>query len=219
MYIGNFLQLERTFKSNGEIRSPAEIEKVIGFKILFRDLFGVAVSSPGNALQAWEYVTRSASHFFTSSGESLPHRDPKKRSKNIESRQLGGKRLGRGHADFRTGMGIDHAVGLTACCRAHHIADGYYCRTPFFRFAHGRKCVRGLTRLGNGDEQIVLALLMGCDIGTPMQYPLQSGSAASSSNMIFSNQSCMPRRAAGDDKYFFAARSRVICRSPIPQGE
>ena len=70
-----------------------------------------------------------------------------------QRRELAGKRLGRGHADFRPGVRQNRSGGLARDHRAVHVADGQRLRAFHLGFALRGQRVGGFAGLADADGQ------------------------------------------------------------------
>src|SRR5579883_2269134 len=165
--VGDFLQLEGAFEGDGVVDAAAEEEKVLGagvdlgeflaFLVAGKDLFelsGHAGEVEDRGLQlGW--------------GQGPPHLAQVER-KQVKGGELRGEGLGRGHANFWTGMGVDGALGLARDHGSDDVADGEGLAALAFGFALGGDGVGGLARLRDeqgdgigGNDGVAIAPLAG----------------------------------------------------------
>ena len=141
--------------------------------------------------------------------DGFPHTGQKQREKE-EGGQLGGEGLGGSHADLRSGMSVENAVGLSGDHASHAVADGDVPGSQFPNFPLSRQGVRRFSRLGDQDTQGVgwkdgfpVAVLGGV-----LHLDRHPGQAL---DHEFAGQSGVPARAATNQANLFHL-SKILLR-------
>ena len=147
--IGDLLELQGSLEGNREI-NPSADEKEISAVIKRFDQGAYLLLNDGkNLLDDPGTVNQMLTKFFSFIyGDAVSHLG-KIEGKEKQCRQLGNKGLGRGHTYFRTGVGVDGAVGLAGHGGADHVADGQYSGAHFCGPADTGQGIGGFTRLRN----------------------------------------------------------------------
>src|ERR1017187_6534396 len=209
--IGDLLQLERAFESDGEVHAPAEEEEVRGAvqvpaqRFVQRIVGEDGLELAGNPQQ---FLNQAAGCALIQATVGLA----KIHGQDEEGGQLAGEGFGGRHADLGTGVGDDGPGGFTGDHRSHHVADGQRFGAFAFGFALRRQRVGGFARLRNyhgegafepdGIAIAELAAVIDLD-GKPRQL----------FDHELAGESGVPACAAGDDLHL--AKARELFRPDI----
>ena len=152
--VGYLLELQRPLKSGGVIVAPAQEDEVLrGVKLLSTLSDGVAV------LQDQTYLVGD----FLQVGDAgtmcllvdCPVHVCQVQCQQVQQRQLGCVCLGAGHTDFRTGVHVEHRVGLSRDRAARNVAQREHLHELRLRLSDAGKGVGRLTALRDADDQSV----------------------------------------------------------------
>ena len=196
--VGDLLQLQRAFERDGVVDAAAQVEEV-----------GRAVEPAGDLLDLRRELQRLLEQLrqlqqrvdvrLRRLGGQHAARLAQTQPQQIQRDELRREGFGRRHADFRSGVRVDRAVGFAGRHAADHVADGDAGRALALRFAQRGERVGGLARLRDDDRQRV-----GRDDGIPVAV---FGSVIDLDrhlrellDEIFPDQPRVPRRAARQDR-------------------
>ena len=122
--IRNLLQLQRALKGDGVVGAAAEEEEVARVHVLAREFAQVAGGAQGFA-HLERHLHEIADEIGCRPVGECAATTAEVDGKEGQGRELGGKALGRGNPDLRTGVGVEHKVRRARDGRIHHIADGH----------------------------------------------------------------------------------------------
>ncbi len=199
--VGNFLELEGAFESDGIVDAAAEVEKI-----------GVAEKLTGEVfVEAGLFGLENGFHFVGDASELLHKFDggggsqfsadlAKIRSKQQQSGELRGERFCGGHADFRAGVRDDRASGFAGDHRAHYVADGERRGAFDFRFTLRGKRVRCFAGLADANGQCfgIEDGIAIAEFAAVIDFDLQAREAL---DHEFSGEGGVPACSAGDDAH------------------
>ena len=145
--VGDLLEFERPFHRDRKMTAATQEQGVVFLDELF-----------GQALDAVVELQRPVQHFggarqfphpaFETVGIHAAGQGGQLEHQELQRRQLGGERLGRCHADFKTGPGHQHQARLAHDRTLRHVADHQCGQVPrVLRVPQGSQRVRRLARL------------------------------------------------------------------------
>ncbi len=195
--IGDLLQFQRALQGDRVLVAPPEVEKVVNMHQAVRDLLDLGIQLQA-LLDLAGQADQRIEHGATGLLVEIAAQASEVESKKVEGHQLRGKRLGRGHTDLGTGVGVDDPVAFPGNRRFDDVADRQDLAALAMRLAQGREGISCLTALADHQGQgffchqwVAIAKLAG-----NIDFNRNPG-------MLFqqelANQSRMPRGAAGND--------------------
>ena len=113
-----------------------------------------------------------------------------------QHRALRGERLGRGHADLRSGAEVDAAVGLLGDRAADHVADAQRGMALALHLPQGGQRVGRLAALRDGEHQrvVVQRRIAVAQLAGVFDFDRQPGQGL---DLVLAHQGRVPTRAAG----------------------
>ena len=120
--VGDLLELERAFEGDRVVDAAAEVEEVLGPVVAPGELVHgllLAADRPRRPPAA-AGPGRPGSCRSTSPIRTLAQVE----GEQVEGHELGGEGLGRGDADLRAGVGVDHPLADAGRLAPHDVADG-----------------------------------------------------------------------------------------------
>ena len=155
--IGYLLELERPFHGDGVVDAPAEVEEVLVSACTCGQAPPCPSASSRTSWILWGIFLISLMPCRTASLSMMPSFFREVEHEEVEDRYLRGEGLGGGDADLRARVGEDDAVRIPGEGASEDVADGEGEDALLLCLFHDRDGVRGLTRLGDEEEHVVLA--------------------------------------------------------------
>ena len=154
MDVGDFLQLERAFERDREVVEPAQEKEILGAGVFQRDRFDRFIAREDRFHLRRDRLER-ADDLCAAAGREHADSAHEQRHER-QHRDLGGERLGRGHADFRSGVQINSAIRLARNRAADDVAEGEHLVAPPAGLPQAGECVGRFARLRDDEDQRVL---------------------------------------------------------------
>ena len=150
--VGNFLELQGAFQGQGVVDAPGQVQEIGGLEVFLADRLNLGVGFEDfleDVRQAHEFPDHGLARFRLEPSPVVGQ----VHGQQIQADELGGEGLGRGHADFRAGLGVDDGVHASGDGRTHHIADGQGAGLFGDALAHGGQGVGRFAGLGDEHQQ------------------------------------------------------------------
>ncbi len=154
--IGHFLELQRPFHGDGIAGAAPQVQNVAGFDHGLGDLLKAVVMIEdfrGPAGNLGQGNGQAGLGLGVDRATAPRHGD----GQAGQNRQLRGEGLGRGNADFRPGIGVQHHVGFTGDGAFRDVDDRHDRQTRLPRIAQGGQGIDRFSRLGNEQRRTLAA--------------------------------------------------------------
>ena len=197
--VGDFLELEGALEGHRVVVAASEVEEVADIGEYLREV--------GDLLVVLEYLCNLVRYGLQLVDELYPplvgngaELLGEAESEEEEGRDLCGKCLGGGHADFRADVRVAAGIGGAGDGRAYHIADAEEEGPGLAGKLDGRQGICGLAGLRDGDYHIVRVYdrLAVPELGSVLDLNRDAGEFL---DYVFAYQAGVPGSTAGaDDK-------------------
>ena len=148
--VADLLQLQRPLQRHRVVILPAQVQEVGDVAVPLGDAAHVVVAGQRAAHRVGDR-TQFSDHLRPLQAGQMAHA-AEVEGEHGQDGDLIGERLGAGHADLRTGMQIDAAVGLAGNAAADDVAQSQSRMALALRLAQRRQGVGRLARLRDGDD-------------------------------------------------------------------